>query len=186
MMWTAPQNRLLVVCHANQIRSPMAAEMLRARLSRAGLEHEVRSSGVGATPGRPMMPEAVAAMTRRGLPSAHTSRRFDRREAREADVVITLARAQMRSIVGDDPTLFRSTFTLKELIRRSEQAGERRSGEAWPAWLARISLDRRAASLLGDDARDDVADPIGKPAEAYERCADELSALVDRLVTLLR
>jgi len=160
--------------------------MLRVRLDHDGLDNEVRSSGVGAAPGRPLMPEAAAALNRRGFATDHASRRFDRREAREADVVITLARAQLRSIVGDDPTLFRSTFTLKELIRRGEHAGRRRPGEAWPAWLARISLDRRAATLLGDDAADDVADPIGKPAEAYERCADELAALVDRLVTLLR
>ncbi len=185
-MWTAPQNRLLVVCHANQIRSPMAAEMLRVRLDREGLENEVRSSGVGAAPGRPLMPEAAAALTRRGFATGHASRRFDRREAREADVVITLARAQLRSIVGDDPALFRSTFTLKELIRRGEQAGGRRTGEAWPAWLGRIAPDRRAATLLRDDAADDVADPIGKPADAYERCADELSVLIERLVALLR
>jgi hypothetical protein len=37
---------------------------------------------------------------------------------------------------------------------------------------------------LGDDPRDDVADPIGGPQRLYDATAEEISQLIDRVVDL--
>ena len=76
-------------------------------------------------------------------------------------------------------------FTLKELVRRGEMIGPRAPGESIEAWLARAHSGRNRADLLGSSSEDDVEDPIGLSRSAYEKTADELADLVDRLVDLL-
>jgi protein-tyrosine phosphatase len=45
--------------------------------------------------------------------------------------------------------------------------------------------DRRAADLTADDRDDDIADPVGRPRQAYEHTADVLEEQLRRLVRLL-
>jgi protein-tyrosine-phosphatase len=48
-----------------------------------------------------------------------------------------------------------------------------------------VHSGRTRTDLLGSSSDDDVDDPIGLPRSAYEKTANELSDLVDRLVDLL-
>jgi hypothetical protein len=77
------------------------------------------------------------------------------------------------------------TFTLKEFVRRGEQAGGREADEAVASWLARVGAGRRTTDLVADDPEDDIADPVGRPRAAYEATADELEDLLTRFVGLL-
>ena len=81
---------ILFVCLGNIIRSAFAAELLRARsLGRPDLQ--VRSAGLDATPDRPADPTAVQCARRFGVDlSVHRTRRLDRSDIEEADVLLAM------------------------------------------------------------------------------------------------
>lgn len=175
---------VLVLCTANQCRSPMAEVLLRDRLIAAGVGAVVRSAGdlpggVGASGG------SVRAMATRGLDlSAHRSQSLRPDLVSSADLVVAMARRHLRSAVAMVPDAWGRTFTLKELVRRAAAAGPRRPGQPFAAWLAEVHEGRDRASLLGDDPADDISDPMGGPDHHYEATAVELGELLDALVAL--
>ena len=170
--------RILVLCTANQCRSPMAQALLARRLPNA----EVSSAG-SLSSGRPATDGAVRVMTARGIDIAsHRSRVVDGDMLHDADLVLAMTRAHVRDAVVRAPVNFRKTFTLLELVRRGERVGP--AGDL-SAWLDAVGTGRRPADLMGDDPDDDIADPIGQPDAAYERTVEILADLVDRLGVLL-
>jgi protein-tyrosine phosphatase len=169
---------VLVVCTANQCRSPMAHVLLARRLP--GLE--VHSAG-RLPGGVPASGGSVRVMAARGLAlDDHVSRTHDAELIGAADLVVCMARVHVREVVVTVPAAFRKTFTLRELVRRGEAAGPAAS---FDEWLALVGAGRRPADLVGDDPGDDVEDPMGRPDEEYEKTAVQLEVLVDRLGALL-
>lgn len=176
--------RILVVCTANQCRSPMAEVLLRRALAARGVVAEVTSAG-SLPGGVPASQGSVAAMRRRGLDlTGHRSRPLAPEAVAPADLVVCMARRHCREVVVLHPPAWPRTFTLRELVRRGEEAGARGDGQALGDWLAELGRGRVRAALLSDDPADDVADPIGGPAAAYEATAAALEELVGRLVDL--
>ncbi len=162
----------------------MAEAFLRHRLEDIGVAARVHSAGL-LDSGRPAPEEGVAALTAMGLDtSAHRSRRMTAEMAREADLVLCLAREHVREAVLLAPEAWPRTFTLKELIRRGEQAGARSGDQPFDEWLAKLHAGRTRSALLGSSPEDDVADPIGGSSSVYKRTATEIQGLVDRLVRL--
>jgi protein-tyrosine phosphatase len=156
----------------------MAAALLRERLPAL----DVSSAGSLAG-GRPASGGSVRAMASRGLRlDEHVSRALDPDLVTGADLVVCMARNNLREVVVAVPSALPKTFTLRELVRRGEAVGPATSLEAW---LARLAEGRRASDLLGDDPNDDVADPIGGPDVDYERTAAQLGDLVERIGRLL-
>jgi len=173
-----------VLCTANMCRSPMAAALLVRELTARGAVATVRSAGT-LFDGEPPAPEAAAAMTERGLDiSAHRSRLVRPDDLAAADLMLAMARDHVRGAVVTAPQVWPRAFTLKELVRRGEQIGPRPPGTGLADWLAMAHEGRNRASLLGDSADDDVADPMGGPPLACARTADLLSHLVGRLANL--
>jgi protein-tyrosine phosphatase len=163
----------------------MAEGLLRRLFRNAGLGVAVRSAGL-MRGGMPATPDAVATMAERGVDiSAHRSRQLDADLARTTPLIVGMARHHVREACATYGAPVGRTFTLKELVRRGEQARGRVEGEDLPAWLARIGVGRRPSDLIGDDPADDVEDPIGRPRADYEATADELEDLLDRLFALL-
>jgi protein-tyrosine phosphatase len=87
---------LLVVCHGNICRSPMAAALLAREL--AALDVNVRSGGfIGFN--RPAPAEAIGAAARYGLDLAeHRSRPVTAEVVRSADLIVVMERAQQRVV----------------------------------------------------------------------------------------
>ena len=175
---------VLVVCTANQCRSPMAEVLLRAALARRGTVVDVRSAGLMAG-GAPASGGSVRAMAARGLDLAgHRSHRMTAADVAAADLVVAMARVHAREAVVLHPPAWARTFTLKDLVRRGERSGPRLPEEPIDGWLERVGAGRTRRDLLSDDADDDVADPIGGPDRAYEATAALLEDLVERAVDL--
>jgi protein-tyrosine phosphatase len=178
---------VLILCTANQCRSPMAEALLRHRLQVHGVPAGVSSAGL-LPPGSPATAEAVAVMAARGLPlQEHRSRKVDRALLAEADLVLAMTREHVREVAVLDPPALARTFTLKELVRAGWDVGPRRPGETLAAWLDRVGAGRRREALLGvgHDPDYDVEDPVGRPRGEYEQTAQELEHLLERVVALV-
>ena len=164
----------------------MAEALLRHRLSEAGVDATVTSAGLHPG-GRPATAHGIQAMAARGLDtSGHVSRQLAAPLLAPADLILGMAREHVREVAVVDPAALGRAFTLKELVRLGEQAGPRAPGEALGDWLARAGRGRERQRLMGvgHDPDYDVEDPVGRGREDYEATADELDALLARLVDL--
>jgi protein-tyrosine phosphatase len=163
----------------------MAEGFLRAQLHAAGINAQVGSAGLlpgGASPA----PEAVAVMAERGIDiTRHVSCQLTPDIARSANLIIGMTRQHVREACVGYGALLQRAFTLRELVRRSEEIGPRRADETLYTWLGRVGAGRRPTDLVGDVSGDDIADPIGKPRMFYEQTADELADRLGSFVQLL-
>jgi protein-tyrosine phosphatase len=163
----------------------MAAALFREHLRRVGLPATVHSAGTKRE-GQPATDHGVAVMAERGLDtSGHRSRRLTPELARDADLIVGMAREHVREAVAVWPGAWPRAFTLKELVRRGEQAGLPPAGQSLADWVARLHAPRRPDDLMGRSTSDDVEDPVTKPRREYERTAAELDDLTGRLARLL-
>lgn len=166
---------LLLVCHANRARSPLAAHLLRAWADEHGVRPRPRiaSSGLYAEPGQPLLPDAREFLreTRAVDDSTHQSRVLEVAEARSAGLVVTFERALLRSIIARDPALATRTFTLREVVRLTssplwESGHDARDLAAHLVWL-------RPRVAPGDD---DSPDPAGASRRTAHRLLESLAA----------
>lgn len=164
----------------------MAAALLASRLTAAGVRASVRSAGLHVGPYKHSVPpEVVSAMAAYRLDVAgHNSRGLTADELGTADLVIALARKHLRYAVVTTPTVWPRAFTLRELVRRGQQTGPRRSEEQLDGWLSRVHAGRERSALLGDSSDDDIADPSGRPLEEYIATAAQLDYLLAQLISL--
>ncbi len=178
------RDRVLVLCTANQCRSPLAGALLAREVARRGLPVDVLSAGFGEA-GMPATPPTVAVAGEHGLDlGGHRSRRVNQRLLAGADLVLGMERLHVREAVVLEPAIWRRAFTLRELVRRAETAEARAAGEPLRAWLGSLSAFRERADLMGASPADDVADPTTDLSVDHHVTADELDALVGRLVSL--
>ncbi|WP_243063381.1 low molecular weight phosphatase family protein [Humibacter sp. RRB41] len=158
--------RVLVVCAGNTCRSPMAAQLLRARLGDVP-GFVVESAGILAEVGSPMTADArTAVIARVGSAVPHRARQLTEQMVLSADLVLTATRAIRADTVRSVPGAVRRTFTMKEFARLAQ----RMPRDATPT-LERLAASVAAERAAEPEADDDVADPIGRPASEYERVA---------------
>jgi protein-tyrosine-phosphatase len=112
---------ILMVCTANQCRSPMAEVLLRDLLQRRNLDGalQVDSAGVWATDGMPATEFAVQAMQARRLDlRGHTSKRTTQEIVDVASVILVMTEGHRRSLQA----LFPEASSRIHLL--TEMAGE--------------------------------------------------------------
>ena len=162
----------------------MAQALLARKLAEAGAAGSVHSAGL-LRAGEPPPPEVVSAMAAYRLDvAAHRSRVVSAADLSAADLVLAMAREQVRHAVVIAPAAWPRIFTLRELVRRGQEIGPRAPGQPVAEWLARIHQGRDRAALLGDSPADDVADPMGGPPQGFAVTADLLDQMISRLVEL--
>jgi protein-tyrosine phosphatase len=177
---------ILVVCTANQCRSPLAAVALQRRADEAGLPVHVASAGISARHGSVATPDTVSAARKLGLDlTSHTSTPLDVEAIMAADLVIGLERRHLQEIVLKVPPSFTKAFTLKELARRGEAIGTRAPDQPVADWLARAHAGRRPMDLLGVSPDDDIADPTGSNSVDHRTTAEEIDDLSGVVLDLL-
>jgi protein-tyrosine phosphatase len=173
--------RILILCTANQCRSPMAAVLLARDFAPRGETAEISSAGA-LRGGAPAAAGAVDAMARLGLDlSGHESRQMDRHEVEGADLVLGMAREHVRDAVAEVPDAYARAFTLKELVRRGERA-PRGAGQPLDEWLTSLATPRAPTDLLGSSPDDDLRDPMGGSTRQFRATAADLEDLTDRLL----
>lgn len=110
--------RILLVCTGNMCRSPLAEQLLRARLEALGLQAEVESAGTRAMVANPMTTEAAAQSLAHGARSTkHAARQLTEHIVGAADLILTATRDHRREVVTLLPKATRYTFTLNQFAR---------------------------------------------------------------------
>jgi protein-tyrosine phosphatase len=177
---------VLVVCSANQCRSPMGAALLRRELHHRDPDVRVASAGVLARDGSPATAGTVNAARTFGIDlHGHRSQAATRDVIAGSDLLLGMERMHVREVVVLDPLAFGRAFTLKELVRRGEDHGPRQPGESQSEWLAAVHRGRQPAALLGASPDDDVADPTSDWSVDHDTMAGEVDDLMFRVVELL-
>lgn len=175
-------NRILVVCRANVVRSPIAA----AALSRAvGHECEIDSAGLAAIDGLPVPAEALQQLRRYVLDlSKHQSRSLVDADLKRSDLILGMTERHRDSLQAMLPSATPRTFTFAEFVRLLESV---------PA-LAEFDGDfgrfvetahRQRPKLAAPPFPEDVADPLGASAARMRECIDHVVDLAHRLALRL-
>jgi protein-tyrosine-phosphatase len=184
-----PHVHFLFVCTANICRSPMAAALFAEWVERLSDPVEVSSAGVravGELAGREVPHEVLEVMIPYGIDlSAHRSRALTQPMVEDADLIIGMSRRHVQEAILMDPPSWPKSFMLKELVRRGEELGHRRSDQGFRSWIDLVHGDRTRQSLVHRSRADDIEDPYGRPLAEYRSTSAELAGLIGRLATLL-
>lgn len=187
---------VLTVCSGNICRSPLAEQLLRARLADLPA-FAFSSAGTFAGDGD-AMPEQAAALSTRfgGDPSAHRARYLTEQIVGGEDLIFAMARSHRREIVELVPRKVSVTFTLREFARLSAGLGadqiaaaSQRAGSVRGGIAEVVALVASRKGQIGPPAStedDDVVDPYRRSDETYERSAAQLVPAVDEVARVLR
>ena len=110
---------ILVVCTGNLCRSPMAMELLRARLARdeSRRDWRVESAGVWATDGEPASAHATDEMADRGLDLyTHCARGISRDMMARATLVLAMTQSHVESLRAAFPEQARKVHLFAEMV----------------------------------------------------------------------
>ncbi|PFG30434.1 Wzz/FepE/Etk N-terminal domain-containing protein [Paramicrobacterium agarici] len=158
------RDRVLVVCTANESRSPFAAAMLRAKTRGSALD--IDSAGTEAT-GRGASQTAALHAAAAGLDlSSHTSTQVDPASLTEYDLILTLTREHARTLLASTSDIAPRLFTVRQFAQWID-GHERPSGVSLGSWLDDES-DQSALDFLGDNPEDDIDDPTGRTASRWK------------------
>jgi len=172
-------SNILVVCTANQCRSPLAAALLRRALARRNLVHTVLSGGL--LEGGEPSPELLVETGRlHGIDlSEHRSRQLSPELLDGADLVLCMTRLHVRDVAVLRPAVWPRAFTLLEFLRQADELAEGSERRPLADLVALAHEGRTTQSLLAADASEDVRDPMGRGREAFEELALILEGATD-------
>lgn len=172
---------LIVVCRANQCRSPLAEKLLRRSAEQHGVALQISSMGF-LPAGQATPAPGIRAAAERGLDlSGHRSCQLDPQELAQSDLILASARAEARDLVAALPELWPRVHTYKQFVRwaRDHPAP---AGTDFATWADRADHGRARTVLLGSSAQDDLADPVGRSLRAWRRTMQELEVLAEQLL----
>ena len=152
--------RILVLCHGNICRSPLAEVLIEAAINADPLlAGRVAVSSAGTSDehaGEGMHANSAAILNARGLRSTHQARLFTPAMASTLDLVLAADQANLRN--------------GRSIIRRADRQPE-----------IRLLRDFDPAAVGRD-----LDDPWGYPSAEYERTAAEIAAAIPGLLAELR
>lgn len=129
---------VLMVCTGNICRSPMAEGLLRNRLADAGDQRliAVRSAGIWGLAGRMAAPEAVLAMSQRGIDiRGHRARTLTQRDIDQSDLLLVMTRGHTKAIARYFARWEGKLYLLSEMAGKPREI-EDPYGEPFEAYSA--------------------------------------------------
>jgi protein-tyrosine phosphatase len=192
---TAERIGILMVCHANLCRSPMAERLARTAISEGlgdeAAGFEVSSAGTHAWTNRPMHPLAAEVLREQDIDeSDFLSRRLTEGLVKRAGLVLTATRQQRTACVALDTSAVHRTFTIPQFGRYAAAMPPADLIAVWPPqrrlrlMIEQVPLVRGALPVVSGVA-DDLPDPVQSPIELFRRCAAEIQSVVDVIVGLI-
>jgi protein-tyrosine phosphatase len=186
---------ILIVCHANLCRSPMAERLTRTALADGlGAEaggFEVVSAGTHAWAGRAMHPLAAEVLRELGIAdTGFLSRRLTEGLVNRADLVLTATRRQRSACVTLDTSAVHRTFTIPQIGRYAAAMAPyapipaRGPQHRLRAMIEQAPVVRGALPIVSPEA-DDLPDPVQSPIEGFRRCAAEIRSVLDVMIGLI-
>ena len=160
---------MLFVCTGNICRSPMGERIARGYVEKAGLPVTVTSAGTQGLNGYPMHEFAASVLGDYGFDAdGFTARYLQPQILKDADLVLCLTRAHRAACQKLVPVRWKRMFTLIEFAELTP------AGTLEEIMGARNRVDPNSKHL-------DIADPMGRPREDFERVYSEIEPQV-RLV----
>lgn len=190
---------ILTVCTGNVCRSPLAEQLLRARL--ADLAPHVTSAGIRGLTDVAMTAEAQEIAVALGVPaeeaSAHRSRFLLEQHLETPDLILTMARDHRRAVAELAPSRLRSTFTVREFARLAgaiDPAELRKAADAageapslrLRAVAATVASYRGLVPPADDPDGDDVIDPYRRSWQTYLTSTAQLEPAVRATAETIR
>lgn len=177
--------QILVVCTANQGRSPATAQLLTAAAARRGRDDvRVHSAGLMAADGLEMLPSMRQAMVQQGLHvNEHYSHRFDELQALACHLVITMSADQRKAMTRLDPSMVPRCYTLLELVRLVTSPHWRAEWNGRPDVVAQLHRTRPYALPGGHD--EDIPDPARGGPRLARSVLSQISGAVRQMETPL-
>jgi protein-tyrosine phosphatase len=197
-------SRLLVVCTANECRSPLAQRIAQRILGDAGVQ--VAGAGVRAQEDRPMCVVSAAALgdgeDDRAFANAHRSHQLSEQDVRSADLVLVMERDHRAAVARLAPGTQARVFTFREAEGLLEVLRARgAAAETDLAGLARaLHAVRGLAPLPPEPPRrrwfqrapaepvdpPTIVDGHGLDAERHEAAAATVRVTAERVATSMR
>jgi len=115
--------KILFVCSGNTCRSPMALALARELARRNNLKNiEFGSAGLTAFDGAPISSLANEVLKKRGIDfSFHRAKSLEKKEIEEADLILTMTKAQKEEILRRFPQAASKTKMLMEYAGLGEE-----------------------------------------------------------------
>lgn len=179
--------RVLMICTANQCRSPMAAFLLRHAIDQLELDWVVESAGTNVREGTSIHPVIREVLAEQNLEiGSHRARQVDIEAIAAADLILTADVGHRQSIVATDVRALNKAFPLRQFARFAAAVDLQSEN---PATLgadlvtgARMARSRFQPTGPGGD---DINDPIGGKVRQFRACRDAVSAAVDQFIVPL-
>lgn len=171
--------RILVVCTANQCRSPMGEVIARDLLRRKDLVGAVTSAGTGALDGIEATDSAQRTVRRLGLDlAAHLSRQVTPSIVAGTDLVLAMERRHLVDLTNDNHASLVCSYTIPELAALAA-ATPRMRGEVTSKWLARVGDGRTPTHAL---QAPEIEDPTGRSLRKHRATAATIAECLSRIL----
>ena len=173
---------ILAVCTGNVCRSPAAERLLGGKL---GPTVTVSSAGTHALVGHSISDPMAALLLDSGFePDPFEARRLSEHMIKEADLCLSMTRAQRGLVVELWPPAVRRAFTLREFARLLNWVDPAALPAGSPAERLRAAVPLAAAGgrerMSSDE--DDVVDPFRLSKAVYADSFGQISSAVDAVV----
>jgi protein-tyrosine phosphatase len=192
---TGERFTMLIVCHANLCRSPMAERLARTAIAEGlgdeAAGFEVISAGTHAWTNHPMHPLAAEVLGEQGIEeTGFRSQRLTEGMVKRADLVLTATRRQRSECVAVDTSAVHRTFTIPQFGRYAAAMPPYGLIGVWPPQRRLRLMIEQVPVVRGDlpvasADDDDLPDPVQSPIEVFRRCAAEIQSVVDVMIGLI-
>lgn len=178
--------QILVLCSGNICRSPLAAQLLKAKL----VSTQTQSAGTSVLVGEHTPDEALSFAKDLGLTGAeaHRAAVMTPQMVAQADVILGMERTHRRKAALMQPAAGRRAFTLLEFAHITAEMTDDQlctvldDQSANPTAAVDVVARLRGMVSRLDESFYDVEDPYGRSKYTYQRATDQIVRAIDQIV----